>query len=240
MNEVLGKRLLGAFALVAATLTLANLLPEPQALPPADKAAKRMSYDLRPAAAPPERIQSAPPPVAVAAAPAAVQAPPTTSPAPAPAVMTPSTAKSASTPPRPKPAPAAKRPPPPKQVAEPKIEPAVPQPAEQKPATVASEVTAAPAAPVPAPPTPAIAAPKPAIWYVQIGAFSREVNAQNSVRKLQQAGMEARQDTVDGKLGRRYRVRCGPFPSRDDAETERVRAAKLGFGDARLAQEPSG
>lgn len=205
MNEVLGKRLLGACALVAVTLILANLLPDPQALPPSDQAAKRRSYDLRPAPPAPERIEREAPPVVVASLPA------DTDPVPPPAEPTPV---------RPKPAPPSKRPStPPKPVTAATVEPSVPKPAVAEGAG---------------------AAPSPASWYVQIGAFAREANAQNSVRRLQQAGLQVRQDTIDGKLGRRYRVRCGPFTSREDAENERLRATKLGFGDARLAQEPSG
>jgi len=261
MNEVLLKRLIGACALVGVTVALANLLPEPSALPPPEPAAKRVAFDLRPAppkplgaateeSAPtsveepskPNEIASAAPPLAKSEAPVKpVEAEPTTKPAPAPQhkaapkppvkVVKPAVQQASK--PAPKPLPketssaptespthAKEMPPPPKESPAPE--------APRQPETVAE------AAPIAEPPEPKATQ----AWFVQIGAFAKESNAEQSFAKLKKAGLKAQQDRLEWKTGTRYRVRCGPFGSKEEAEAERARAAGLGFGDNSLAHEP--
>ena len=229
MNEVLGKRLLGACVLVGATIVLANLLPSPQAVPPPEEHAKRVTYDLRPV---PEVAKIEPPP-APAAEPAAPvqpaiepQAPPAHPVVQAPPKPTVAIA------PKPK-APVAKPVAPPKK----KIEPVSPpvQTAEAAPVE-ASPSEAAPRASEPAPPATEPAPPK-AGWYLQIGAFAHEANAKNSVAKLTHAGLQPREDTITMKAGKRFRVRCGPFASQQEAEQSKAKAVAIGFGDARISRD---
>jgi cell division protein FtsN len=225
MNETLTKRLLGACALVGVTLILANLLPEPQAVPPSEPAAKRLTYDLRPT--PPEMLQAPDGPTAdplPAPAVAVAEATPSVILEHKPEIAAPVPPKAEVVAPKPKPKPKAKP------------QPAPPPTAEITPASEPEVVVAKAEAPVAAAETPAAG---PA-WFVQIGAFAKQTNAQQSMARLQKAGLRARQDTLEWKSGTRYRVRCGPFASREEAEAERVRATKLGFGDARLAHEPAG
>ena len=230
MNEVLAKRLLGACVLVGATIVLANLLPSPQAVPPPEEHAKRVTYDLRPV---PEVAKIEPPP-APASEPAMPvqpaiepQAPPThpiveAPPKPAVAVA-----------PKPKAA-VAKPVAPPKKKAEPAPPPVLT--AEAAPVE-ASPTEAAPRASEPAPPaTTAPPVPK-AGWYLQIGAFAHESNAKNSVAKLKQAGLQPREDTITMKAGKRFRVRCGPFASQEEAAQSKAKAVELGFGDARVSRD---
>jgi cell division septation protein DedD len=197
MNDVLAKRLLGACVLVGATLVLANLLPSPQALPPAEEHAKRVTYDLR---QPPEvaKIESAP----VVAA--------TEQPAEQPIK-----------PPAPPAQQIAKAAPPPHAVAVPKPAPT------PKPAPVAKAT----------PELKSAAEPRASAWYLQIGAFAQEDNATKTVAKLRDAGLQPHQDTITLKTGKRFRVRCGPFASQDEAEQGKVKAMQIGFADARVARD---
>lgn len=267
MNEVLGKRLLGACVLVAATLVLANLLPAPQRLPPPEAAAKHITYDLRQPKVeiPPEQVQAtlqaidprrvvaqlAPPaPVAATvdvplddphlareravAPPQVAAAPVVPHPAPLPKARTAASPKA-----RPKTAEAATPPPAvttgdsPVQA---KPEP-IPTADSSTPAPEAAKERSSPAADAQAAVTTSAAAPAQ-IWYVQVGAFAKQANAEHSVQKLKKVGIAAKLDTVAFKAGPRYRVRCGPFASSGEAQSLRSRVAKAGFSDARVAAEP--
>lgn len=229
MNEVLGKRLLGACVLVGATIVLANLLPSPQAVPPPEEHAKRVTYDLRPV---PEVAKIEPPP-APAAEPAVPAQPALEPQAPAHPIAQPQPKPTVASVPKPK-APVAKPVAPPKK----KIEPVSPpvQTAEAAPVE-ASPSEAAPRAAEPAPPAAEPAAAPKAGWYLQIGAFAHEANAKNSVAKLKQAGLQPREDTITMKAGKRFRVRCGPFSSQDEAEQSKAKAVAIGFGDARISRD---
>ncbi|HZP11366.1 MAG TPA: SPOR domain-containing protein [Nevskiaceae bacterium] len=232
MNEVLTKRLLGACVLVGATIVLANLLPSPQAVPPTEEHAKRVTYDLRPA---PEVAKIEPPPPApVAEAPTPAQAP----------VETP--AQSA--------LPIAEAPPKPAVAPKPKPKPAVAKavapPPKKKPEPAPPPVQAAEAAPVDASPgEPSALAGEPAqpaaesapttkqSWYLQIGVYSVEANAANSIAKLRKAGLQPHQGTISVKAGKVFRVRCGPFASQEEADQGKAKAVALGFKDARVARD---
>lgn len=99
--------------------------------------------------------------------------------------------------------------------------PAVVPPPPAKPATRAPE--AAIAKPPPAP-----AASAAGRWFVQVAAFSTAARAKALAERL--GGVVQPAAAV-------YRVRIGPFAARDSAERARERAARAGYGDARLVQE---
>lgn len=99
--------------------------------------------------------------------------------------------------------------------------PAVAPPPPAKPATRAPE--AAIAKPPPAP-----AASAAGRWFVQVAAFSTAARARALAERL--GGVVQPAAAV-------YRVRIGPFAARDSADRARERAARAGYGDARLVQE---
>ena len=202
MDEVLGKRILGACVLVLLALVLSSLLPQPHALPPT-VADKRVVYDLRQLKAAPPAV----PPVSVAPD---VPAP---SPKPAPPV--------AEAPKQP-----AKNPP---------KQPPAQEPSPSAAMTPSEAPTVQPPTPVPpAASTPAKVTPIEFSWYIQIGAFAHEGNAQLSMKRLRDAGLHPRTDVLGAGATKRYRVRCGPYPSRKQALQQQARVAKLGFADARV------
>lgn len=66
-------------------------------------------------------------------------------------------------------------------------------------------------------------------WFVQVGAFAQEANAQKTLVTLKAAGLPTTADTQVGKNGRLTRVRVGPFASEAGAEqaAAQVRALEL-------------
>jgi len=65
-------------------------------------------------------------------------------------------------------------------------------------------------------------------FVVQLAAFSDPANAQQKQLKLASEGIKTYTDTVKTQKGQLTRVRVGPFPSREAAEKEQARLAKLG------------
>jgi DedD protein len=55
-------------------------------------------------------------------------------------------------------------------------------------------------------------------WFVQIGAFARETNAQNVRAKVDATGLPSAAEASATPAGRLIRVRAGPFDSKGDAE----------------------
>lgn len=66
-------------------------------------------------------------------------------------------------------------------------------------------------------------------WFVQVGAFAHEANAQKTLATLKAAGLPTTADTQVGKNGRLTRVRVGPFASEARAEqaAAQVKALEL-------------
>ncbi len=100
------------------------------------------------------------------------------------------------------------------------VMPLPPQPGQAQPATPA------PADPGPAAsPPPAVAAapgPDPFVYFVQAGAFTRTEDAEQQRARLAMLGHTAR-ITEREQAGRTvYRVRVGPFPTRDRADALQV------------------
>jgi DedD protein len=119
--------------------------------------------------------------------------------------------------------------------AEAKPEPKTPAQAEVKPeaAVAAAAAVAAVAPKAETKPEPAKAeaktdakpAAKPADsketgarFVVQAGTFSDEVKLRETRSKLEKAGITTYTQVIEGKDGRRVRVRVGPFSNRDDAD----------------------
>ncbi len=55
-------------------------------------------------------------------------------------------------------------------------------------------------------------------FVVQAGTFSDEVKLRETRNKLEKAGITTYTQVIEGKDGRRVRVRVGPFTSRDEAD----------------------
>lgn len=115
-------------------------------------------------------------------------------------------------------------------------EPAVPPPAplKEKPPVSAKLAPVQPVVPAKPPAEKPRAAAETAKsvrgnWFVQVGAFAQEANAQKTQASLKAAGLPTTADTQVGKNGRLTRVRVGPFASEAGAEqaAAQVRALEL-------------
>lgn len=111
------------------------------------------------------------------------------------------------------------------------VKPEPPKPAPMK-AEPPKPAPVAPAKPVPAPataakpqPVPAPAGNKPSIWYVQAGSFTDINNARKELDRLGGKGIIAPVETAAGIA---YRVRLGPYASKEKAITERDRLSPGG------------
>jgi DedD protein len=105
-----------------------------------------------------------------------------------------------------------------------------------EPAAAPAEASAAPAAPgsaadagapggdVPAAPV----AARAGRIYVQAAALARESAARDLASSLRKSGLVPFVERTDGSAGTRYRVRLGPFATRDEAEHARARLHALG------------
>jgi len=185
------------------------------------------------AAALPESVDavdaSAPPLSATASAPPAPAAPKAKPPAPNPAAA----AKPAPKPPEQKLAqiapPAAKPP-----VVPPVLPPAPPKP-------VPPPVPAAPKLAAVVPPPPPIVSSAPAqarLWFVQIGSFADQGNAQTTLNLLQNIGYRGEAKGITSASGSAlYRVRLGPFPSEAVAQQAFDKVSHQGYPQARVMSE---
>jgi DedD protein len=79
-----------------------------------------------------------------------------------------------------------------------------------------------------APALPAIA--RGGKFAVQTAAPASEKSARDLVERLKQSGFPSFTEKIDSKDGTRYRVRVGPYATRDDAERARARLKAQGFG----------
>lgn len=66
-------------------------------------------------------------------------------------------------------------------------------------------------------------------FAVQTAAPANEKSAREQVERLRKSGFAAYTEKVDAKDGTRYRVRVGPYATRDDAERARARLKSQGF-----------
>ena len=79
----------------------------------------------------------------------------------------------------------------------------------------------------------------PPTLYVQVGAFSDERNANRAVERLHAAGLATAfvRAPADGSGDRLFRVRIGPVTSVSGFDQLAARLARIGFRDARLAND---
>jgi len=66
-------------------------------------------------------------------------------------------------------------------------------------------------------------------YIVQVAAVSNKAKVDELLQKLKRGGIEGYWQKVTTKEGDRFRVRVGPFPSRDEAEKMSKRIDKLGL-----------
>jgi DedD protein len=114
------------------------------------------------------------------------------------------------------------------------------KPADAAPATVATASTSAPAAPAmpaPAPATTPVADAKLAGFAVQVGAFRDEAKLKQAREKLAAAGVVHYTERLETKAGPLTRLRAGPFPTREAAETALV-SIKRGALDGKVVTLP--
>lgn len=104
------------------------------------------------------------------------------------------------------------------------------------PASASTTGTSSSSSAAPAPSAKASAAPL--TYYVQVGAYTRSEDAETQRAKLAMNGLTARISERDQGGKPIYRVRLGPFPSRDDAEAVRDQAASSGYSEASLVPIP--
>ena len=76
------------------------------------------------------------------------------------------------------------------------------------------------------------------VYFVQVGAYASNDDAEQQRAKLAMGGLKARitEREQSGKL--MYRVRLGPFETRDDAERVRDQTTASGYGEAALVRVP--
>ena len=67
-------------------------------------------------------------------------------------------------------------------------------------------------------------------WIVQLGAYQNPANVKSMQNRLKGIGLPSFTEKVDTPQGPRTRVRSGPFPSRDAAETAQAQLKKLAIG----------
>jgi DedD protein len=115
--------------------------------------------------------------------------------------------------------------PPPDAEAEPKAAKTAPTPEAKSAAADAK----APAAKAPEKSEPAKAAVVGGKVYLQIAALGTESAARDLVARLKKAGHATIVEKVDTKDGARWRVRVGPFATREDAEQARTKLRAAGF-----------
>jgi DedD protein len=98
---------------------------------------------------------------------------------------------------------------------------------EPKPATAEEPRKTAEAAAAPVAPAAPVAKGK---FAVQTAAPANEKAARDLVDRLKKAGFTAYTEKVETKDGPRYRVRVGPYATREDADKARARLKSQGFG----------
>jgi cell division septation protein DedD len=75
-------------------------------------------------------------------------------------------------------------------------------------------------------PASAIAAKQPGAWAVQLAAYSDEASANKMRDRLRGQGIDGYVDSVSTAKGKLWRVRAGPFASRNVAESTREQIAQ--------------
>jgi len=110
---------------------------------------------------------------------------------------------------------------------EPVPDPVAVPPAEQppEPAPTAKPATQPPPAPTAAKKGDSLPVPPPG-WYIQVGSFSQQMNAEGLRTRLQAAGHSTRLQAINIGKAQVYRVLVGPATSRAIAEQQNARLEK--------------
>lgn len=74
-------------------------------------------------------------------------------------------------------------------------------------------------------------------WFVQAGAFTDVGNAHQVIGKLNAGGLRGIISPADTATGTRYRVRVGPYATRDLAKAAQQRMSQIGLGSGTLTQD---
>jgi cell division protein FtsN len=82
------------------------------------------------------------------------------------------------------------------------------------------------------------AAGDPFTYFVQVGAYTSSEDAEQQRAKLAMNGLKARITEREQSGRTMYRVRLGPFETRDDAERVRDQSSASGYGEAALVRVP--
>jgi DedD protein len=69
-------------------------------------------------------------------------------------------------------------------------------------------------------------------FILQVAAVASKTKADELQAKLKQAGIKSYSQKISVKDGERYRIRVGPYGSRDEAEKMRTRLIKMGVSVA--------
>jgi len=236
------RRLAGAVALVLAAVIILPMVLDSQPVPVADNIPIRVPERNTPFQPQVSEPQATAPATPESGSPGAAPTDPAAVPTPPPVTSVPPVAVAPTTPPATQVTPPAT---PPKPEVKPKPEPK-PEP---KPATAPKPDTrsddgaralallegrSAPAAAAPA--------PKPAAakgnFVLQIAAYTTSEDAQSRRTKLHQAGVTnafVEQASIGGK--QQYRLRVGPFPSREAAQAAQARLRTLGYDNGFIAAQ---
>ncbi len=89
-------------------------------------------------------------------------------------------------------------------------------------------------------PPPPVAAGQGKLWYVQIGSFADQGNAQTTLNLLQNIGFRGESSRINSNGAVLYRVRLGPFPSEAVAQQAYTKVSHQGYPQARVLAEASG
>jgi DedD protein len=236
------RRLAGAVALVLAAVIILPMVLDSQPTPVDDNIPIRVperNTPFQPQVTEPQVAapQTPAPGSATPADPSAIPTPPPVTSVPPPATTTPPGTQPATppetaavTPPKPEPKPTT----PPK----PETKPATPAKPDNRSDDGARALALLEGRPAPAASAPA---PKPAAkgnFVLQIAAYTTSEDAQSRRSKLHQAGVTnafVEQATINGK--QQYRLRVGPFPSREAAQAAQARLRTLGYDNGFIAAQ---
>lgn len=75
-------------------------------------------------------------------------------------------------------------------------------------------------------------------FYINVGLFAKDANAQNALDKLERAGLSTLSSTVSTSQGERTRVRAGPFNSEQEANAAAKTIRTLNLEAVVMRQSP--
>ncbi|MBO9331115.1 sporulation protein [Achromobacter sp. HZ01] len=230
------RRLAGAVALVLAAVIILPMVLDSQPEPVADNIPIRVperNTPFQPQVSEPQVAAPETPAPADAAPAEPVPEPPAVASVQPPATATPPAAQPA-TPPATPPKPVT----PPKPEAKPEPKPATPPKQDSRSDDGARALALLEGRAEPAPKPAAKPAATKGNFVLQIAAYTTSEDAQSRRSKLHQAGVTnafVEQATINGK--QQYRLRVGPFPSREAAQAAQARLRTLGYDNGFIAAQ---